>query len=181
MRTQSNIRFMRPEEQKDLPESHKRHPLTKGFIGVWTRFTNWDNNPPIIALDERDRILGFHAATFNKKIYVNSYYLYIVDGYRGDGLGGDLFEYAIKEALSRKLTRYKMACKINGDGDIFYRGFGLKPVARNAHHHFYDFSIEGFKSLDKLPKNKNIPFKALEFHRKKGREILLPSLFEDEA
>jgi GNAT superfamily N-acetyltransferase len=169
------VRFMKKSERNKLPEGYKKHPLIKEFPGVWTRFKNWEANPPMVALNEKRKIVGFHVATFNKKLYINSYYLYVDDEYRGKGVAGALFEYSIIEAQKRGLTRYKNACMAGADGERFYRGFNLKPIARNEDHIFFDFSIAGVKKLSQLSIIKDeIPIKAFEFHKKKGRELLIP-------
>jgi len=173
MKTQVNYRFMDSGERNKLPEGYKTHPLIKEFPGVWTRFKNWIAHPPMVAV-KGDKIVGFHVATFNKKLYINSYYLYVDVAYRGQGIAGNLFLFAIAAAQKRGLTRYKNACMETGDGYKFYRGFKLKPIARNEDHMFFDFSIENIHCLSDLPpKRDTVPLKALEFHQRKGRTLLV--------
>jgi hypothetical protein len=106
-------------------------------------------------------------------LYVNSYYQFVEETYRGKGVGGYMFDFLIKLAVKKGLTRWKTACMINSDGDKFYKGFGLKPVAKDVSFNFYDASIEGMKGIGKFPKSK-LPDKAIEFQRKK-REMQIKS------
>jgi GNAT superfamily N-acetyltransferase len=171
--------FMSQEDIPRLPPGHKKNRLTKQFVGVWTRFNNWPGHPPMVAVinknKENERIIGFHAATFNKKVYINSYYLYVDEAYRGQGIAGELFLFSIIEAQRLGLTRFKNACQIDEAGDVFYQGFGLKPIARDKDHHYYDFSIEGINDINDMRKccEVEVPEKAIALHLKKGREIII--------
>lgn len=160
---------------KSFPLAHKKHPLTKQFEGVWTKFQNWEKHPPIVAWDG-ENIVAFHAATFNKRLYVNSYYQFVDEEYRGKGVAGAMFDFLLKEAHKRKLERWKTTCKIGLDGDQFYQGFGFKPIARDNSFHYYDAYIGDVScAAEQIAKKyvpETLPVKVVEAHLKKGHVML---------
>ena len=166
------IRFMRPNEQHKMPVEHIEYKDTKQFIGVWTRFKNWEKNPPIVAIDGHGRIVGFHAATFNKKVYVNSYYQFVSSKARGKGLGGNMFFRVLLEASKRGLTRFKAAARVDGDGDRFYKGFGMEPISYDKDHNYYDVGISSDLNSDNDWTNSSpMPPKERLRHIKLGRKL----------
>lgn len=168
------VRFMKKNEsRKKFPKGHAKHPLTREFLGVWTKFQNFEEHPPIIVLDGR-KVVAFHAATFNKKTYVNSYYQYVDETYRGKGIGGLMFDFLLKEAYKRKLERWKTTCKIDSDGDRFYKGFGLMPAFRDDKFNYYDVGINKVKHIGDLHRKHttSVPQNVISKHLDRNQCLL---------
>ena len=77
---------------------------------LWTRFKNYDKNPPM-ALVKNDRKVSIIFATFNKNFYANLYEIVTVQGHEGKGYASQLWEQFTEYAVMQKgMKRLKISC-----------------------------------------------------------------------
>ena len=77
---------------------------------LWTRFKNYDRNPPM-ALVKNDRKVSIIFATFNKNFYANLYEIVTVQGHEGKGYASQLWEQFTHYAVEKQgMKRLKISC-----------------------------------------------------------------------
>ena len=178
------IRKGTDEDKESVNALAKNSPAKSihSFAYVWESWGNWESNPPFL-LFHGDKLIGFHAATFLKMGYVNSYYLAINPEYKGRKLGGDLMEVVLEEAQDRGITRYTNKAKPKFDGYPFYTGMGLEPIGMQGEDAVFDFPIQGITTIPQLIEeckkegfytDPPIPLRRLKKYKKDLDECYLP-------
>ena len=149
---------------------------TKDFKYLWRLFHGWEDSPPFVALID-GKIVGFHAAKFLKKTYVNSYYICVSDTHKRKGVSSKLLEVVLAEAQARGLTRFTTKTATSGEGYPYYLGFGLNPFCVSKQlsvsdtEYVFDFNIQGITTTAQLRASAATPLmpdeKRLVQYRKK--------------
>lgn len=139
-----DVRFATLEERAQVEALSQLDKSIKDFKFNWQRWQHWHKgNYPIVVTDDQI-VIGFHAATFNKRNeYVNSYYQFTSLEYRGKGYGAAMVDFLLFTATKRGQTRLKMQTPKGSDGQKFWMGFGLQPFGYNRDHLFFDVDIDG--------------------------------------
>jgi len=156
------FRYMTLEERPLVDALQRKHKIVAEFHSRWTLWHNWDARPPLLAWDG-NAIAGLYAYAFTKSGYVNSYYIWVDDAYRGMGVAGGMVDFMLKEALDHGAKRYKSRMPTGKDGEKFWRGFGVKPCGwiPDLDEQLYDYSIEGVGSIHEFivnaPTSNDIP------------------------
>ncbi len=171
------VRFALPHEEIPVCNFAKQFKAVSEFAGLWRRWGNWENNPPIVAKAE-DLLAGFHAATFNRNGYTNSYYQAVDSRFRGQGVGGKMVDFLLQQAAEYEAKRLKFRTPKGGLGQIFWCGFGLQPFGEEGGDYLFDLSLEGVGSAQDLIARAGelcrvpIPDFALKQYRRKGVKFL---------
>lgn len=143
------IRYMEPEERSKVEALKGKHHVVNEFISMWTLWKNWEQHPPVIAVDAGE-VVGLHAHTFTKSGYCNSYYQWLDGNYRGQRIGGSMVDVMIQAAYNKNIRRLKMRTPVDSDGYKFWTGFGLKPIAIQEEEEYYlfDQDIEDIEDIN---------------------------------
>lgn len=162
-------RQAKEDEQEAVERLGSTDPETKDFRYLWRRYGNWnEKNNPIIVID--NAIIGFHAAAFGR-IYVNSYYQLVAATHRGQGVGGMMVQELVRIGNERGCLRLKFKTPFGTDGERFWRGFGLKPFAKDEKQYLFDCvlptTVDGFREVNCL----DVPER--ELRRLEGKVVLL--------
>ena len=131
---------------KSIPEDYN----IREFYAIWSRFHNWEKNPPIVALEVgNNEILGFSAMTFQKRnVYCNHYAFAVKPEKQGQGIGTFLWDATIKEAKRAKKTRIKTSADQTHAGYHFFLKLGWKPIARKGTEYKFEASIENVNNIE---------------------------------
>lgn len=145
-----SVGFMTPAAREGTSALAAQFKFTRAFPNLWTRWGNWEASPPIVAV-AGTAVAGFHACTFNRRNpYCNSYYLCVSKGFRGRGVGGALLDFTLGMAARRGNTRLKLSTPCDSEGEAFWSGFGLVPVACSGVELKWDICIAGINSVPGL-------------------------------
>ncbi|MFA5132966.1 MAG: GNAT family N-acetyltransferase [Candidatus Paceibacterota bacterium] len=139
------------------------NPDIKQFPNYWTRFKNWESNPPCILIDDdTKRIIGFAAFTMQKKgTYCNFYAFSVLPEFRRMGYGERIWRCTLLLAKSMGKTRIKAGANINYSGYAFFTNkLGWKPIAKKGNEYRFDANItdvECIEDFKRIVKNQDIP------------------------
>lgn len=144
------IRMMEPEERSLVEALRGSHKIINEMLGTWTSWKNWEKHPPMIAIDGGE-VIALHGFTATKSGYINSYWLWVHEDYRGQQLAGKLIDATLQQRPEH-CQRWKIRNHIGGDGYTFWTGFGLEPVGTisSVEEALFDFDIEGINSIKDL-------------------------------
>lgn len=145
-----NVRFMEPHEIEDVKRLKGQGHIVKDFLSNWSWWDNWSKYPPIVLEHATEGIVGFHACTFTQAGYINSYYLWVQRKHRGKRLGGEMVDFMLREGVRRGKERLKFRVPKGGDGEAFWRGFGLEPIGEIEEEYFFDISLDSITDVASL-------------------------------
>jgi hypothetical protein len=181
------VRFLQPDEIPLLKSWRKLHKEVDEFVYLWTRYKNWEANPPVVAL-MGGTICGFHGVSFAgpkpKWRYINSMAQFVLEEFRGKRIAGAMIDFILKEGDKRSMHRLRFRCPIGGEGMDCWMGFGVKPFAQCEKDYWFDIDIVGVDSVKELIRlaselsNFMIPTednRRISYYRKSGLKILTPS------
>jgi GNAT superfamily N-acetyltransferase len=169
-----SVQIAKGEEWKPVIETICKavdNPAVKSFPNIWTRFENWDKQPPYVAKME-DVVVGFMGLTVNKGEYVNFYDFAVLPECQHMGVGSALWEAALIVAREAGKTRIKCSADERYGGFPFYtRKLHWAPIAKKGYEYKFDAFIEGVGSVREFIMNRKRdlvqpPDKELEKYKK---------------
>jgi GNAT superfamily N-acetyltransferase len=142
-------RLMKPEEKEEIIAICKSvsNPSIKQFPNYWTRFKNWERNPPYVLI-VNGKIAGFTALTFQKRgVYSNHYAFCVRPELQRQGFGGILWEIALKEAKNHNCKKIKTKAHEKYSGYTFFTKLGWEPIGKEKHDFIYEIDLENINNL----------------------------------
>lgn len=154
MTVELDIRLMEPAEREAVEALKGIDKIVNEFLSLWKRWGNWDKHPPVIIITDDGDVVGLHGFTATKSGYINSYFLWVDESFRGMRLAGDLIDVTL-QMRPEHCQRWKIRNIINGDGYNFWTGFGLVPVGviPDKNEALFDFTIQGISTIKDLIKH----------------------------
>ena len=149
-------RRMLPEEKPFIESLCKeiKNPDIKSFPGYWTRFKNWENNPPFVLLKD-NIIVGFTAIIFPKtKLYANHYAFAVKIDMQRQGLGEKLWDITIKESkkANKKFIRTGANSKYLGY-TFFKEKLGWQPYFSKDNKFKFEADITSINDYQEFKNN----------------------------
>ncbi len=144
------FRRMLPEEKEiviNIAKSTDNSDI-RSFPNYWTRFKNWESNPPFVLIKDNE-IIGFTGMTFQKTgIYVNFYAFAISPKHQRKGYGKIIWDFTLKEASNQGKTRIKLGANVKKSGYIFFKKLGWQPIAKKKNEYKFDANIKDITSIE---------------------------------
>lgn len=133
-----------PEErQHELWQYAKSGVLERDWLAIWTRFKNWQANPPMVYVSQ-DKIVGMHMYTESKS-YMYTYFIWVHPSYRKQHVAVEMLRHSMRDTVLLQTynhMRWKLKCSIdNKAGTAFWNHIGLTPMGHSSHEYYYDASV----------------------------------------
>jgi hypothetical protein len=77
---------------------------------LWTRFKNYENNPPFILRENNKAVALIFATMSQRSSYVNLYEIVTVEGQEGKGHASNIWDAYVYHACSQGMNRIKLSC-----------------------------------------------------------------------
>lgn len=148
----NNLEIIKIRNIQDIKKIYKICKLTnnttvKSFPNIWTKFKNWERNPPYIVLEDGE-VVGFMGFTINKNEYINFYDFVVLPDKERKGIGSLLWNKVLEIAQENNKTRIKTSAHEDYPGYHFFR-FKLKwnPIAKKGKQFKFDAFIGNINNL----------------------------------
>ena len=120
------------------------------FQAVWSRWKEWDDNPPYLAVDG-DVLAGFCGYKVTKTGSLNLVTIWVHDDYRKQGVATQLLNYMLADGQRRGALRLRLSCyKDPPDSYNFWCHYGLQPCGETEKEFIFDLDVEGITNTGLL-------------------------------
>jgi hypothetical protein len=114
----------------NMPEG-KNTRFARNANNLWTRFKNFDNNPPWILIEKGDIKCAILITKLVREPYCNLYEIVTKEGQEGRGYASRLYWHVMSHMFNDGVKRLKMSCTTSSIG-WHYRngiiGWGVDPT-----------------------------------------------------
>lgn len=155
----NNLEIVKIRNKQDIEEIKKICKLVdnttvRSFPNIWTKFNNWEKNPPYIVLEDKE-IVGFMGFTINKNEYINFYDFAVLPDKERKGIGSLLWNKVLEIAQENNKTRIKTSAHEDYSGYHFFRfKLNWNPIAKKRKEFKFNAFIENINNLESFINSK---------------------------
>ena len=107
------LRTCNHEELEDIIKNSEEGANTR-FLNsahsLWTRFKNYDKQPPYVLYQNNIPVSAVFATFSKKTSYVNLYEIVTIQGQEGNGYASEIWSHVMKTASDSNMSRLKISC-----------------------------------------------------------------------